>query len=214
MPDNERPLRADARRNRERIMAAASELFAQHGHEAQMEDIAARAGLGIGTLYRHFPSKQALLAAMVGERFRGMAELVRAAEQIADPGEAFEATLRGYLEAADGDATFQLALMGTDDLRWDLVQEQKAEFAQAVGAIIDRAVAAGRIRPDFTGADFTILARGIISTMYFKAGGTSDWRRHLELVLDSVRVPAGRSAAAPVSPSVSSPARRGAGRKR
>lgn len=210
MPDNERPLRADARRNRERIMAAAGELFAQHGHGAQMEDIAGRAGLGMGTLYRHFPSKQALLAAMVGERFRGMAELVRTAERIADPGEAFEAALRGYLEAADGDATFQLALMGTDDLRWDLVREQKAEFAEAVGRIIDRAVAAGRVRPDFTGADFTILARGIISTMYFKAGGDADWRRHLELVLDSVRVPAGSSAAAPVSP----PARRGAGRKR
>ncbi len=210
MPDNQRPLRADARRNRERIMAAAGELFAQHGHGAQMEDIAAHAGLGMGTLYRHFPSKQALLAAMVGERFRGMAELVRTAERIADPGKAFEAALRGYLEAADGDATFQLALMGTDDLRWDLVQEQKAEFAEAVRGIIDRAVAAGRVRADLTVADFTILARGVLSTMYFNAGGNADWRRHLELVLDSVRVPAATSTTAPVSP----PARPGAGRRR
>src|SRR3954452_6552289 len=110
MTETERPLRADARRNRERIMAAAGELFARQGREAQMEDIAASAGLGMGTLYRHFPNKQALLIAMVGERFRGRADLARAAEQIADPGDAFEAMLRGYLETADGDAAFQLAL--------------------------------------------------------------------------------------------------------
>src|SRR5882672_1119325 len=114
MTETERPLRADARRNRERIMAAAGELFARRGREAQMEDIAAHAGLGMGTLYRHFPSKQALLTAMVGERFHGMADLARAAERITDPGEAVEAVLRSYLEAADGDASFQLALMGTD----------------------------------------------------------------------------------------------------
>ena len=86
MRENDRPLRADARRNREKIMASARELFASRGHEAQMDEIAAHCGLGMGTLYRHFPSKRALLTAMVRERFRGMADLARAAEQISDPG--------------------------------------------------------------------------------------------------------------------------------
>jgi AcrR family transcriptional regulator len=187
MPDNDRPLRADARRNREKIMASAQELFASRGREAQMEEIAAHCGLGVGTLYRHFPSKQALLTAMVRERFRGMAELGRAAKQISDPGEAFEALLRSYLEAAEGDASFQLALMGSGDVEWEGIRQQKAEFAEIVSDIIDRAVAAGAVRRDLTYADFPLLARGVMSTMYFKAAGNSDWRRHLELTLDGVR---------------------------
>jgi AcrR family transcriptional regulator len=185
-------MRADARRNRERIMAAAGELFARRGRAAQMEDIATHAGLGMGTLYRHFPSKQALLTAMVGERFHGMADLARAAEQITDPADAFETILRSYLEAADGDATFQLALMGTDDLEWERVKQQKVEFAKIVTRIIGRAVASGQVRADLTLADFTVVASGVISTMYFKPGGNSDWRRHLQLALDGIRSPGGK----------------------
>ncbi|WP_031467785.1 TetR/AcrR family transcriptional regulator [Sciscionella sediminilitoris] len=187
MPDAERPLRADARRNREQIMATAGELFASRGRAAQMEEIAARAGLGMGTLYRHFPNKQALLTAMVRERFQGMAELARSAEEIADPGEAFEAVLRGYLEAAEGDAAFQLALMGSTELEWEDIEEQKAEFGAIVTRIIERAVSEGRIRADLTLPDFPMLASGVISTMYFRPGGNTDWRRHLELLLDGVR---------------------------
>lgn len=186
MPETERPLRADARRNRERIMAAAGELFARLGREAQMEEIAARSGLGMGTLYRHFPTKHALLTAMVRERFHGMAELARTAEQIADPREAFETILRSYLEAADGDAAFQLALMGSNDLEWEGLEQEKAEFSKIVTRIIDRAVVSGAVRGDLTFADFPLLTCGIMSTMYFKPGGNSDWRRHLELVLDGI----------------------------
>jgi AcrR family transcriptional regulator len=187
MTENDRPLRADARRNREKIMASAAELFASRGHEAQMEEIAAHCGLGMGTLYRHFPSKQALLTAMVRERFRGMADLARAAERISDPGESFEALLRSYLEAAEGDASFQLALMGAGDVEWAGIRQEKAEFGDAASRIIERAVAAGAVRGDLTYADFPLLARGVMSTMYFKPAGNSDWRRHLELTLDGVR---------------------------
>lgn len=187
MSEVDRPLRSDARRNRARIMAAAGELFARRGHQAQMEEIATHAGLGIGTLYRHFPDKQALLTAMVRERFHGMADLARAAEQIADPGEAFEAILHSYLTAADGDASFQLALMGSTDLQWEGVEQQKAEFAEIVTRIIDRAVGSGQVRADFTFADFPLLTCGVMATMYFKPGGNCDWRRHLELALDGIR---------------------------
>lgn len=187
MTQAERPMRADARRNRERIMAAAGELFARHGRDAQMEDIADRSGLGIGTLYRHFPSKQALLTAMVRERFSGMAGLAREAERIPDPGQALEAIVRSYLAAADGDAAFQLALMGSGDLHWDGVEQEKAEFSEVVTRIIGRAVAAGQARPDFTFADFRTLTRGVIATMYFRQAEPADWRRHLELVLGGIR---------------------------
>jgi AcrR family transcriptional regulator len=180
-------MRADARRNRARIMAAAGELFARRGRQAQMEEIAAHSGLGMGTLYRHFPSKQALLTAMVRERFAGMADLARVAEKITDPGEAFETMLRSYLEAADSDAAFQLALMGSADLHWEGLEHEKAEFAEIVSRIIDRAVASGDVREDLTLADFPLLTCGAIAVMYFKPGGNSDWRRQLALVLAGVR---------------------------
>jgi AcrR family transcriptional regulator len=185
--ETERLLRADARRNRERIMASAGELFASRGNEVQMEEIAAHSGLGIGTLYRHFPGKQELLTAVVRERFEGMTRLAQAAESVADPGEAFETLLLGCLEAAEGDSSFQLAMLGEANLNWDGVDRQKAEFAQIVARIIGRAVAAGRVRADLTVADFPVLTCGIMSTMYFKPSTGSDWRRHLELVLGGIR---------------------------
>jgi AcrR family transcriptional regulator len=186
----ERPLRADARRNRARIIASARKLFARLGNDAQMEEIAADCGLGMGTLYRHFPNKQALLTEIVRERFEGMIELAQAAERIEDPGEAFETVLGSYLEAADGDAAFQLALLGSTEFEWEGVVQQKAEFAEIVTRIIERAVAAGEVRSDFRYTDFPLITNGVMATMYFRPSGNSDWRRHLELVLDRVRTPA------------------------
>src|SRR4051794_32759884 len=181
MAETERPLRADARRNRERIMAAAGELFGRRGNEAQMEEIAAHAGLGLGTLYRHFPGKQALLTAMVRARVDAMADLARAAERVPDADEAFQTIVRSYLDAASGDAAFQLAVMGSRDIDWEGIEHEKREFDEIVGRIIDRAVAAGRLRGDLTVADFHQLTCGVISSMYFTRGGRSDWRRHLDL---------------------------------
>jgi AcrR family transcriptional regulator len=183
----EEPLRADARRNRERIMLAAGELFARMGQDVQMEQIAVHAGLGMGTLYRHFPNKQALLTAIVAARFRGMSDLALAAEEIGDPRAAFEALLRTYLEAAEGDAGFQLAILGFRDLEWDGIRQQKVELVDSITRIIDRAVAAGVVRSDLTFEDFPVLTCGVMSTMYFKPNGNGDWRRHLDLVLDGVR---------------------------
>lgn len=168
-------------------MVSAAELFARAGHDAQMEQIAAHAGLGMGTLYRHFPNKRAMLTAIVQERFVGMSALARDAEAVDDPGEAFEAILRTYLEAADGDAGFQLAMLGSNDLEWEGIRQQKAEFAAIVTRIIARAVAAGSVRSDLTYDDFPILTCAVMSTMYFKPGDNPDWRRHLELALAGVR---------------------------
>ena len=168
-------------------MAAAGELFARSGHDAQMEEIAAHAGLGLGTLYRHFPGKQVLLTAMVRERVQGMADLARAAEQVPDPDEAFQTIVHSYLEAANRDAAFQLAVMGSKDIEWQGVEQEKSDFDVIVGRIIDRAVAAGGLRGDLTVADFHQLTCGVISSMYFTRGGRSDWRRHLDLALNGVR---------------------------
>lgn len=188
MTETERPLRADARRNREKIMASAAELFARLGTEAQMDQIAEHCGLGLGTLYRHFPTKEALLAAIISRRFEGLTDLARTAEQIEDPGEAFETLLRRYLESAEGDAAFQLALLGSGSGQRNGATAQKDEFRTIVSRIIDRAIAAEAVRSDLTVADFPLLACGIMSTMYFKpGGGEQDGRRHLDLILGGIR---------------------------
>lgn len=179
--------RADARRNRERVLASAAEVFARSGHDAQMEQVAAHAGLGVGTLYRHFPSKRALLTAIVKERFENTAAAARSAEALDDPGEAFETVLRTYLEAADGDTGFQLAMLGSTDLDREEIDPPKDAFAEVVARVIARAVAAGAVRSDLTYDDFPVLTCAVMSIMYFRPGERPDWRRHLDLVLDGLR---------------------------
>src|SRR6184192_3929854 len=83
-----RPMRADARRNYERLVAAAADAFAAHGTEASLEDIARRAGVGIGTLYRHFPTREALLEALLRSRFEEMQRRAAELSASAAPGEA------------------------------------------------------------------------------------------------------------------------------
>jgi len=182
MSIDRRILRADARRNHERILASGRELFAREGPQAQMDDIAAHAGVGIGTIYRHFPTKEALLTAMVRDRFQEFAEIAIAAEAISDPLEALENVMRCSAETVEGDAGFQLAMMGSNELEWEGIVEQKAALDAVVTRIISRAVAAGVVRADFTFEDFAMMMCGVTATMYYKPGN-ANWRRHLELLL-------------------------------
>ncbi len=170
-------------------MSSGRELFARQGPQAQMDEIATHAGVGIGTVYRHFPTKEALLTAMVRERFQEFAEVATLAEDIDDPREALETVMLRSAEAVEGDVGFQLAMMGANELEWDGIEEEKAALAEVVSRIIRRAVAAGVVRDDFTFDDFAMVMCGMTSTMYYKPSNTN-WRRHLELVLDGVHAPA------------------------
>ncbi|HMU27432.1 MAG TPA: helix-turn-helix domain-containing protein [Solirubrobacterales bacterium] len=182
----EKTLRADARRNREKIFAAARELFARDAEGVQMEEIASHAGVGVGTIYRHFPTKQALLTEMVRTRFSRFTEIALEAERIDDPREAVETLIRQSCVEVEGDAGFQLAMMSPDELEWEGIEQEKAAFAEPATRIIDRAVESGAVRSDFSFADFPMLMCGITSTMYFAPAG-SDWQRHLDLILAGLR---------------------------
>src|ERR1700754_5269914 len=98
-----KPLRADARRNRERVLTAARTVFAEHGREAQMDDVARRAGVGVGTVYRHFPTKEALVNALAVDLFGQLISAAREAYTLEDPWEAFTQALwaGGHLLASD-----------------------------------------------------------------------------------------------------------------
>ena len=169
-------------------MSAGRELFAREGPEAQMDEIAAHAGVGIGTVYRHFPTKEALLTEMVRVRFQEFAAIATLAEDTEDPRDALETVMRLSAEAVEGDVGFQLAMMGSDQLEWEGIEEQKAVLAAVLTRIIRRAVSAGVVRDDFTFEDFGMVMCGITSTMYYKPGN-ADWRRHLAIILHGVRAP-------------------------
>jgi AcrR family transcriptional regulator len=170
-------------------MSAGRELFAREGAQAQMDEIAAHAGVGIGTVYRHFPTKDALLTAMVRDRFQEFAQIATLAEDIPDPLEALESVMRSSAEAVEGDMGFQLAMMGSNQLEWEGIDEQKAALAKVVTRIIRRAIAAGAVREGLSFDDFAMIMCGITSTMYFQPG-SANWRRHLELILHGLCAPA------------------------
>ncbi|GGL15858.1 TetR family transcriptional regulator [Sphaerisporangium melleum] len=181
----ERSLRADARRNREAVLDAAARLFAQRGDAVQMDEIAERAGVGVGTLYRHFADKRALLAAIIGRRFEAMTALARTADEARDPWVAFETLLYGYLESAEGDAAFRFAVLGAEEPRWQDIAAEKTDLSAIIERIVGRAVEAGRLRADFRAGDFVLIARGAMANMT----GADDWRRHVTLVLQGIRGP-------------------------
>ena len=186
---DQQTLRADARRNRERIMSSGRELFARQGPQAQMDEIAAHAGVGIGTVYRHFPTKEALLTAMVRDRFQEFAEIATRAEEIADPLEALEAVMLRSGEAVEGDMGFQLAMLGSSQLEWEGIEEEKAALTKVLARIIRRGVAAGVVRKDLSIDDYAMAMCGITSTMYYKPGSSADWRRHLEILFHGMFAP-------------------------
>ena len=119
MIDTDRPLRADARRNRERILESARAVFAEYGADAQIDDVARQAGVGVGTVYRHFPTKEALLVELLREKFRLFAARAREAlEQDGEPFAVLEDLLRRNAETAASDAAVQHALAGAGEHIW------------------------------------------------------------------------------------------------
>lgn len=181
-----RPMRADARRNRDRIMLSARQLLARPGPQAQMDEVAAHAGVGLGTLYRHFPTKEALVTAMVQERFESFVAIAIAAEEIADPFEALVAVMRGHAKAAEDDSVFQLAMMQLDTFHWEGIEQDQAAVGQSVTRTLERAKAAGSVRPDLTFDDYTMIMGSITATMHFRYSAAG-WERHLVLTLEGMK---------------------------
>jgi AcrR family transcriptional regulator len=185
-PISSRPERADKARNRARILAAASEAFAERGVETQMDDVAARAGLGVGTLYRHFATKEALMAALLERKFEQILEVARRGieREDSEPFEVFADVLREGAEVAAADAAAQNALMRVGYVTWSDVVATQLELRAAMQVLMDRAQHAGAMRSDFTAADISMIMCGVSATMSF---GEWDWHRYLELVLDGLR---------------------------
>src|SRR5918912_696083 len=109
-----RPLRADAERNRARILAAAAEVFAERGLDVSLDDVAAHAGVGVGTVYRRFPDKDALIDALFEDKIAGVAEVAGRALELKDPWDAFETFVRAVAQAQAQDRGLKEALHVSD----------------------------------------------------------------------------------------------------
>jgi AcrR family transcriptional regulator len=185
--ETERQLRADARRNRERILQSARAAFAESGADAQIDDVARHAGVGVGTVYRHFPTKQALLTELVRQTFRLFTGWARAAlEAGGEPFALIEGLLRRIAETAAGDVGVQYVLASSAGQAWTEAPAEQDELIAVMAELIGRARRAGTIRPGIEAIDIGMLICGVCSTMGPRPG--FDWRRHLDLVIDTLRV--------------------------
>jgi AcrR family transcriptional regulator len=181
-------LRADARRNREKILAAATVAFRECGLDSQVEDIARRAGVGIGTVYRHFPTKETLIAALAEAHFDRLADIVEEAlAQEGDAWEVFSAAIWRAAEPAAADLAWCEIVAGHQRPLDDRLRGQ-LRLAAASDALIKRAQASGQIRADAGVADLQAIMCGLghVATAA-RAGAPLDWRRYLTISLDGLR---------------------------
>jgi AcrR family transcriptional regulator len=190
IPAAMRSIRADARRNRERIVEAARAAFAEQGRNAQIDDIARRAEVGVGTVYRHFPTKEALIGELIAVKLSALRD--RARRKLAeggDPGEAFRSFLQEQAEVIAKDATLQQMLWAESEEAMVAAASLHDEVNEAVGALIDRAKEAGAIRADLEVDDVRTFMCGLGAIMAADARGVMpfDWRRQLEFMLDGLR---------------------------
>jgi AcrR family transcriptional regulator len=181
-------LRADARRNRERILQSARAAFAESGADAQIDDVARHAGVGVGTVYRHFPTKQALLTELVRQTFRLFTGWAREAREAGgEPFALIEGLLRRIAETAAGDVGVQYALTSSAaQAARSEAQAEQDELIAVIAELIERARRAGTIRPGIEATDIAMLICGVVSAMGPRPG--FDWRRHLDLVIETLRV--------------------------
>lgn len=176
-----RPLRADARRNRERIMEAARTAFADSGRSVQMDDVARLAGVGVGTLYRHFPTKEDLVVELVRETVQASTEAARTALTREDPGEAIEWLVREHaskMARSRGLRDAMRVIEFGDENPWN--SEEKRSHAEAV---LVRARDAGAIRADIDVDDWQALMCGLSAAI---ASG-ADAERQADFVLAAMR---------------------------
>jgi AcrR family transcriptional regulator len=188
--DVARPLRADARRNRERVLAAATAVFAEQGADASVAEIARRAGVGAGTLFRHFPTKHDLLLASLELGFDDVQAAVAHAETLDNAWEALVHVLTVCAEIQARDRAF-LESVGPELFREPSLQRRNNERMAHMTRLVERARAAGLVRDDLRAEDLPFLIAAVGGATGKCGTGAAIapdlWRRYLGIVLDGLR---------------------------
>jgi AcrR family transcriptional regulator len=176
------PLRRDAARNRERLVAAAREVFAERGLDAPLDEVARRAGVSIGTLYNRFPARADLVRAVFADREETVVRIAEHALGLADP-------WAGFTHFVEQICRLLAADRGYNDLAGRRAGPPRGHVLMT--RLIEQAQLAGALRADFTLADMAFVTWAITRTIEATADVSPNaWRRHLAFILDGLRAPA------------------------
>jgi AcrR family transcriptional regulator len=185
-PAEHRPMRADARRNYDRLIAAADAAFTDHGAEASLEDIARRAGVGIGTLYRHFPNRTALLEAVYLDRVEALCARADGLQQTQPPGQALADWLRAL-------AAHNITYRGLKGLLLTAMRDETSPLSScrglltsAAAGLLGRAQEAGAVRSDVEPAELLKLVHAVVVASEFSPDQAAQVERLLTVMLDGL----------------------------
>jgi AcrR family transcriptional regulator len=187
---NLRKPRADALRNRERVLEAAKAVFSAGGADASLEAVAREAGVGIGTLYRHFPTREALYEAVYRREVEQLGDLAEDLKSAASPVEALRRWLRANVEFVATKKGMAAALALAAGPPSELTAFSYERLTRAVGTLLDRAVASGELRPDISAED---LLRALVGMclLHDQPGWQASVVRMLDVLVDGLRVSSG-----------------------
>jgi AcrR family transcriptional regulator len=185
--DLARPLRRDAERNRQRILKAASEVFTERGLDVSLDEVARHAGVGVGTVYRRFRTKEDLVEALFLDRIEEVAALAEEAAEASDPWSALVSFMEQAAEMLAGDLGLRQMLMFATYGR-DSVSYARQRNAPLVNRLVERAQAAGQLRSDLRQTDIPFIIFVLTEAAHFARQTSPEiWRRYLTLVLDGLR---------------------------
>jgi len=182
-----RPLRKDAEHNRQRILDAARELFAQEGVGVTLNDVAHHAGVGVGTVYRRFPEKTQLVEELFEQQVSELVRLMEEALDDPDPWRGLTGFLRRNLELQSRDRAFREIMAGTPEAAQRLQQSRDRMFPLGV-QLVKRAKDAGALRPDFQPSDVPMMFLMLTAVLDASRDVKPDlWRRYLEIFIQGLR---------------------------
>ena len=199
-PESQRPLRADARRNRERILEAASAVFARDGLDASLDAVAAEAGVGVGTVYRRFPERQELIDELFEKKLERFVDLARECEAMDDP---FDGLVRFLSEASrmHGEDVGLRELVLGPGVTSGLMDKPRQIMGPIVGGMIERAKASGDLRDDFDLLDVPLIEFMLARINDITCTVSPDlWERLLTLVIDGLKQQRAGITPMPVAP--------------
>ncbi len=197
---SERPLRKDAERNRQRILGAARELFAERGLGVSLDEIARHAGVGVGTVYRRFPDKEQLIDALFEDRLGEILAAASASLEISDPWEALIRFLERSMELQVEDRALKELLLSTSTAH-ARIEQGRAQIQPIVEAVLGRAQQAGAVREDIRVSDLMLLQHAIgEAAEYTREVAPDAWRRVMAIALDGLRPDRRRPSPMPVPP--------------
>lgn len=193
-----RPLRRDAARNRQRILAAAAEVFTDRGLDATLDEVARAAGVGVGTVYRRFPDKESLISALFRDRIDALVTVAEQACAATDPWRSLVGYLDFVVATLAGDLGLrQLMMFGTYER--DQVCYARDRILPVVTRLVERAQASGDLRQDFRATDVKMIVFMFASIAEYAAAAAPEvWRRYLAMFVDGLRASRDGVSALPV----------------